>query len=428
MTTVQPFNVRAHLIPFVTRVLHRGERERYQPTQWPVPTGRRDLYTADDMTALKAILPQGVLYAFCHRAQGWQQRPILKGRQAWSAQARQARLWEADQGLVLSFGSQALNLCESLYNAVARRPRKSVDKREPHSDSDEIARLLDLELTDDGDQLLTYWMLSGLWPQLSTQKVRDAQYKPTRKRKRPDGARPNQSSGERTWMTALEHLCARHPLLALRYGPWLPNEDIQRDDIKTLIEGPMRGLLPWWITHALGHWQAREATIWSQPPEAFIRTRTRQSALLRAWMEAINDSGWFHLLASVHAYYDMQARWLTALASHSNPATAPSDAWLRVSAQTQATPDELGAAALRRLDIAYSGLRHAEREALRKTQADMLDTIGVLYEACRARIRIHHADREANDTFLVNWAAENEVEALTNRLRSAARHIEGRLG
>ncbi len=430
---VQQFNVRAHLIPFVTHLLYRGAQKSHQPQQWPIPVGTMDLYTEEDMEAFKDILPQGVLYAFCHRAGGWHKRPVLIGsKEAWASKGSDARMWQAlGKDLKLDFGPQSMALLEGLYNAVAKRPQnKKEQDHKAHTDQAEIKRLKALKLDGHGDLALSYWALCALWPQLSTQRLRSTSQ--SRKKGRDaltQGTLPAASSNaDNTWQGLLRHFVRHHPMLQLRYGPWSNIPQPMGADIEGLIKSPLRGLLPWWISHALSHWQAMEASIWTRPAEVFTRVREQQHALIQQWTKAIDATGWYHLTPPLVRFFQIQLRWLMALTGERNPMTVPSMAWHRMALDAPISNDDIAAAGLRRLDASYSSLRHSEREALRHAWAVMLESVKDVSEIHRKRLRIHHADREANDVYMVDWASQNDLDGLTHRLREIARTIEGRLG
>ncbi len=414
MMRIQPFNVRAHLIPFATRVLYRGAQERHQPQEWPVPVGDRELYTEEDMEAWRVILPQGVLYAFCHQAAGWRPRELLVGREAWSAEARRLRLWDAAAGLSMTFGEGSLRLCEGLYNGVARKPREAEKRKKhaAHDDAAEIKRLIAIDLSGVGDMALSYWAACALWSQIGAAGVQTAA----------------SASPRTSWPGLLAHMAAANPMLGLRHGPWTEQPVPDDAALDALIASPARALLPWWIGHALDYWQSREAALWGETPEAFVAARLNQRAQLRAWVQAINRSGWVHLLEPIRESFVVQERWLGALAQHTNVATVSSDAWRRVHPDRIPAPAALAEAGRKRVEAAYKRLRHEERESVRRSWADALECALLLSEAYRERVRVHHADREANDVFMVDWGARTRVDAMAERLSAAARGIEGRLG
>lgn len=404
----QSFPVRAHLIPFITRVLYRGAEERHQPTKGQVPTKDLDLYTAQDLEALRTIFPEGILYAFSHQARGWQPRPNLRGREAWASQYREERLWEAANNLSMEFEANALHLCEDLYNLCARLPKTSKDKQAPHTSRKRcIERLTKLDPNGTTTMLL-YWMLVGIWPTIKTDQ--------------------GQKAGRRTWGKAPEHFAQAHPLINLRYGPWLEGELSTTDEIIACIKGPQRGLLPWWISHALLWWQEEETSIWKLDAEEFSRVRARQATLLTRWIQAVESSEWLHLLDPFREFYQRQERWLAAMTLSEKPITLPHNAWQRISLDRLPSTQDMANTAVERIHASHRSLRNQDRQELREQWASVLGTSSILCKAIQKRISIHHADRENHDKFLVDWNARLQVDSSTERLEKIARKIEGRLG
>ncbi len=404
---VQAFPVRQHLIPFVTRVLFRGAAERHQPTKWPVPTADKALYTGQDLVAMRSILPQGVLYAFGHRAQGWRKRDILIGKEPWSSQRQMRRIWDSAQGLQLHFDPASIELLEHLYNLAARR--NVTRKKSGRTRAKEVQKLASLNLSSLSNQALTYWMMDGLWPQMES--------------------RMNSHDREAAaWVSLRDHLCTTQPMMALRLGPWADGDLPTAADFQALAEGPTRALLPWWMRHALMDWQARESSIWGLDADRFTHVRNRQATLIQAWVKGITSSGWLHLLPPMMDLFQVQERWLTALQRSDRPASLPSDAWQRVRDTQRPNPATLAASATERINLAYRGLRNQDRQTLREAWANALMASRSLMETCNACISIHNADREQHDLYLVDWAAQSDVDAITDRLCTTGRAIEGRLG
>jgi hypothetical protein len=406
---VQAFPVRGHLIPFITRVLYHGAAERHQPTEWPIPAGDKDLYTADDLDALRQIFAQGVLYAFSHHAKGWGQRPVLVGGDPQLAQARSLRLWEATSAWGMEFSASSPVMCEALYNLSLRKPAKDdAQKKEREKRLKDDLHLIEaLNPTATGDAALLYWLWSGL------------------------GSSPGELPAEEASAVKeelREWALGRQPMLALRHGPWGKGEAPSAARFEALMRGPARGLLPWWCRHALGHWQAREDGLVALPAARFAEVRARQAAILGAWVQAAEATGWLHLLCPVVEFFDVQARWLRALGVAQRPASVHHDAWQRVTDQDKATPESLAEAALARLGRAYQGQRNQERQALREAWAGLWCVAGQLRWVYERRVVIHHADREANDTFFVSWGSEQGLGARLEHLEAVARAVEGRLG
>lgn len=398
----QPFPVRAHLIPFVTRVLFRGSNERHQPRHWPLPAGNKDLYTAQDLEAMKQIFSQGVLFCFARTGEGWHKRHVLQGREPWSSQQRHLRLWESAQSLELKFGADALQLCEHLYNLSANRNAKK--QGQGLSRAQDAQRLCKLSLETVAEQALTYWMIVGLWPQITHKGHADA------------------------WDPLLDHLTAQQPMMALRYGPWTQGALPDKDALVASFQGPARALLPWWAVHALDWWQLREPDLWALDQEAYVRVRQRQRALLTAWIEAARQTQWLHLLPPLLRHFQVQERWLVALLRAERAAAVPHDAWHHLRASDQPPAAQVAEAALARLTRSFKSQRHQERQELRDAWAQTLGACGLLHQAWRDCVQVHHADREVYDKYLVDWGARSQIQPLAQRLEEIARIMEGRLG
>jgi hypothetical protein len=405
---VQAFPVRQHLIPFLTRVLYRGPAERHQPTRWPLPVGDRDLYTADDLDALRQILPQGLLFAFSRRARGWQRRPLLTGPTPERAQTRALPLWDAAASLQLRFGPQSLQLIEGLYNLCARHSAQS-RKSAQHTHKGEVDRLKKLDLSATSDHALLYWLMVGLWPQLDVRAQSD----------RHEAA---------AFEALFEHLTAALPMFALRYGPWTAAPLPDQAAFEALMASDARPLLPWWLEHTLAWWQQQESQLWGFDAAHFVAARQRQRALLNAWVGAARKTRWLHLVTPILGYLQLQDRWLTALSRSDRPAAVPSDAWRAVAPGDHPPEPDVVEAALARLHKHFRDLKNQDRQLLREAWAQHLGASALLGELARDHLRVHLADREPYDAFVVQWASTSDLEALTARLHRIARAMEGRLG
>ncbi|MBH25654.1 MAG: hypothetical protein CMH57_14625 [Myxococcales bacterium] len=403
-------------------MLHYGPMRSYAPEGWPLPVGHPEIYFEDDVDALMHVLPQGVLWAMCKVANGWDRRALLVGREVWSAQARQERFWEANHALTLEFGEDAVQLCEGLFNVVAKRPQKvsDVPRHGHHTPKKEVGRLKELELKRTGEQLLTYWMLSGLWKDI------DPNAPETRHR------------GDSAWAPLVSHFARTQPMLELRHGPWLKTSltpfdksEAASHPIVRLIEGPLRHTLPWWLEHSLERWLALEHHIWQREPEGFIQVRQRQRALLSTWIEAIGHTQWFHLLTP---FMDLLRRlWLGLIADALRPGTAESASaqvprFLPAEEIASVETEDVVARALALLNTVYSGERQQDRYAIREAWGSLLgigSQLSALYAAAR---RVHPAERDAHHVWIIDWWARENNDALLERLDTIARGIEGRLG
>lgn len=405
------YDLRRSLVPFVARVLHYGPERAHAPEPWPLPVGHPEIYYEDDVEALRQVMSQGVLYGLCYAAQGWDKRPVLIGREAWSAQSAEHRLWESTRSLELRFSEDAIALCEGLFNVVAKRPPKSsaVRRYSEHTDQAEVRRLKLLDLRNTGDALLAYWMWSGLWKDV------DPDAPETRHRGRP------------AWRALVAHAARSQPLLGLRYGPWVPNLSIDPVSIKASIEGPLRAPMPWLIGHALERWSALDELIWQTKPDSFVEWRTRQSKTAKAWLEQIEATGWYHLAVP---FADLYRRAWVELALQALPRSARSRKARHTldQALAEVSNEAVAAKALARLNTAYGDQRQQDRYALREAWAQHLSTVNAfsaLYDKAR---RIHPADRDPNHAWLVDWWAREGFGAIVERLDDIARRIEGRLG
>ncbi|MEL6178333.1 MAG: hypothetical protein AAFS10_05240 [Myxococcota bacterium] len=413
------YDLRRTLVPFVAQVLHYGPKRSYAPEGWPLPVGHPDIYYEDDIEALRHVLPQGVLWTMCKVANGWDQRSLLTGHEVWSAQVQSMRFWEANTALPLSFGEEAVRLCEGLFNVVAKRPQKisDVPRHNLHTAKREVKRLTQLELPSEGERLLTYWMMSGLWKDI------DPNAPETRHR------------GDKSWAPLVSHFARTHPLLELRYAPWLDTPIVVVDGdshpIVEWIQSPLRNALPWWLEHALERWLELEYHAWQTPPQTFIQIRTRQRELITAWVEAIGRTQWYHLLVP---FMDVLRRWWLGLVADTlRPGTAESASaqvprFLSTEEINAVTHEDIVARALALLNTIYSSERQQDRFAIRESWGQLLGVGAKLNELYMTARRVHPAERDAHHTWIIDWWAREDNDALLERLNTISRGIEGRLG
>jgi len=410
------YDLRATLVPFVARVLHYGESRSYSPGPWPLPVGHPELYFEDDVEGLKAVLPQGVLYAFCTTASGWAKRPVLVGAEAWSSAPRLARLWEVSAGFQLHFTPQSVLLAEGVFNVVARWPRdhQKHPRYRDHTPDKEIARLTALTLPSMGDAAFAYWLLTGVWSEI------DPTPAPGRVRLHGD-----------KFLPVLTHFGRMHPLLDLRYGPtwgWTPQppaEGVLAGTLESFISGPLRGVLPWWMAHALEHWRSLKDAVWEGGHTHLIALRTGQAERLERWIKAICATGWLHLLLPIVEHLAWEQQQLVQLGAQEVRRMATRG---EVPAGDTTSSRWLASAAVARIDLEFRDQRQAERFAAREAWARLLAVGGVLHDAWVQVMRVHPVDRDAHQAWFASTWAQRDLGALTDQLAEIARGIEGRLG
>jgi len=383
---IKALDLRRTLIPFVARVLRYGTARPHKPSHDPLPLGAWDSYCVEDFHEMSEVLGEGVIFALCHHAAGWQQRELLNGAEAWSARSTRLRLWESTSELSLEFTDSSLRLCEALHN-IALKPGAMGPKMEGLRET-AAATLASLEFIEAGDALVLYWMVSGLWNELGPSN-------------RMRGARPHVKN-----LTTAS--LALQPLLMLRYGPTLEIENVGGSEaIVEIMNGSLRAAMPWLVDHALGQWRRVDDQIWEQPASTFVATRRSQAMLLQTWCSAIGHCGWYHLVVPFMETFSWQ---------------------LGVLADAGETMEALAESAINKVNTSFRDEGQQVRFEVRRAWAQALDTISCFSKLHRSAIRIHPVDREGNHQWLIDWWARNDMSNLVDDVGTVARQIEGRLG
>jgi hypothetical protein len=378
-------DLRRTLIPFVTKVLTHGATRSHRPTHDPVPIGAWRAYFAEDFEELGEVLAQGVVRALCYQAAGWETRDVLTGPETRLCHPERARLWEVTGELAFEYSDVSLRLCEALHNLALKPGAMDATMEKIRDDAASAIAGLDVG-TADGDALVLYWMVVGLWNEFGPAN-------PVR------GARPHVQR-------VLSEAAMRQPLLMLRHGPSLPPEQVVVPaDIEAMLAGPLRPVAPWLIDHALAGWRELERGLLSGPPATFVAARRRQATLMTAWSAAIERSGWTHLAIPFLETY----RWQLDSLGGGSATSAAEVAVAKINEALRDQPQEL-------------------RFEVRRAWAELLETADDFREVFRRATLVHPADREANHRWFVDWWARADMSRVVEDVCAVARRIEGRLG